>query len=475
MAHVVYVDPSDEFASLVQKIEAIPEEDLVLLVPKGNVLLEDTLHWQLVQRLVRSLSKRVVVVTQSRYSRHAARRAGFPVYRSLRRLKFNASQAQTAPLTPFLKKGRGSSFPVVLGSILLGLLLFLAPSAYLAVPTGAVTIKPVAQEIAMTISIRATDQARELDVPGGRIPARYLRTPIEGIETVDTTGRKSVPGRARGEVTFLNRSASRQTVQEFTLVAAGPGAQFLTLEQVELAPSGGMGRARIIAQVPGPAGNLGSMAIDRVADNPLAPTLAVWNELPTFGGLEEDIPVVTAQDLSNLRARLRGKLAKDGQSQLQALRSEGESIYPITVSFSTSEEVFDNESGAESGTLTLRMKGEVSGLAFNGKDVNLLAQKALEGQALQGFQLQTRTLEVAPLEAYDWGEGWVAFRVLAKAKASVVVEEDKVVESLRGKNPKEAQEYLNWRFPQSEQSSFQIRPVQLDWVPIYFWKIEVRY
>lgn len=475
MAQVVYVEPGEELASLVQKLEEVVEEDLVLLVPKGAPLLEDPLHWNLVHRQARALGKRLVVVTRNREARHAARRAGFSVYRSLRRFKFKADQAQTAPLTRFLKKGRGSSIPVILGSICLGALLFLALGAYLVVPTGAVTLKPVAQEIALTISIRAAEQVKDVDTAGNQIPARLIYTPLEGIETVDTTGHKLVPGKARGEVTFLNRGQIRLSVPAFTILAAGQGVQFTTLEQVELSPSGGTARARVIAVNAGAAGNVGNMAIDRAVNEPYASSLAVWNEMATFGGLEEDIPLVTAQDQSNLRTRLRGKLAKEGQEQLQALRGEAESIYPATISFSPVEEVFDKEIGAEAPTLTLRVKGGVSGLAFSGKDVNLLAQRALEAQALEGFRLLPRSLEVAPLEAYDWGEGWVAFRVLAKAKASIVVEPDNVVESLRGKKPDEAQEYLNWRFPQREQLNLQIKPLWLGWVPIYFWKMEVRY
>ncbi|MDP2727590.1 MAG: baseplate J/gp47 family protein, partial [Dehalococcoidia bacterium] len=283
------------------------------------------------------------------------------------------------------------------------------------------------------------------------------------------------PGSARGEVTFLNRSPARLVIPASTLLAAGQSVQFKTLDQAEVPPSGGTARTRVIASSPGTTGNVGSMAIDHVVDESYASALAVWNEIPTSGGVEEETMTVTAQDQSNLRSRLRGKLVKDGQAQLQALKSESESIYPITVSFSPMEETFDKAIGAEASSLTLRIKGSVSGLAFDGKDVNTLAQKALEAQVAPGFRLLPTTLAVAPLEAYDWGEGWVAFRALAKAKASVMIEGDKLAESLRGKNPKEAQEYLNGRFPQHEQLTIQVKPIWLDWIPVYFWKIEVRY
>ena len=475
MAQVVYAERAEELASLVQKLEAIQEEDLVLLVPKGTIFLEDPLHWNLVQRQARSLGKRVVVVTRDREARHAARRAGFPVYRSLRRLKFKSGQDHSRPLTPFMKKGRGSSLAAALGTVGLGSLLLLAVGGYLVVPTGTLTMKPVAQEIALTISVAADRQVKEVDISANRIPARLIETPLEGIETVDVTGRKRTPGKAQGEVTFLNRSPSRVSVPPLTLLGAGLGTQFVTLDQVVLPVSGGTARTRVLAVTPGPAGNVGSMAIDRALEPPYASALAVWNELPTSGGLEEDTPVITAQDQSNLRSRLTGKLAKEGQERLFALRGDSESIYASTIFFSPTEEAFDKEVGTEAASLTLRMKASVSGLAFDGMHVNTLAQRALEAQALEGFRLLPRSLEVAPLEAYDWGEGWVSFRVLAKAKASIVVDGDKLGEALRGKNPSEAQEYLNWRFPQREQLTLQVKPVWLEWVPIYLWKVEVKY
>ncbi|MDP2728087.1 MAG: hypothetical protein Q8P59_11160, partial [Dehalococcoidia bacterium] len=172
MSQVVYVEPTEELASVVQKLESAEEMDLVLLVPKGVALLKDLLQWNLLQRQVRALGKSVVVVTHDRGARFGARQAGFPVYRSLRRMKIKPGQSQPVPLRRYLKKGRGSSIPVVLVSVSLGALLFLALGAYLVLPTGAVSLKPVAQEIALTISVKASQQVRDVDAVASQIPAR---------------------------------------------------------------------------------------------------------------------------------------------------------------------------------------------------------------------------------------------------------------------------------------------------------------
>lgn len=474
MAQVIYAEPGDELGSLVQKLDAVPESDVVLLVPKHMAFLEDSLHWNLLQRHVRSLGKLVVVVTQDREARHSARRAGFAVYGSLRRLKFGPARSQPVSLKPLLKKGRGSGLPVALGVIGLAALIFLSLSAYLALPTGAVTLRPAAQDMALSLSVKAARQVGEVDLATGQIPARLIQAPLEDIESMDTTGRKTNPSKARGEITVLNRSASAITLPVSTRVASGQGAQFLTLQQVLLAPSGGTARTSIVAAQSGPAGNVPSMAIDRT-DGPLASSLAIWNELPTFGGAVEESTTVSPQDQSNLRSRLKGRLTKQGQDHLQALKKDSESIYPATISLSPLDESFDRELGAEASSLTLRMKGTVSGLAFDGKDVNTLAQKSLEAQLLQGFHILTNTLQVAPLEAYDWGDDYVAFHVAAKAKASSVVDTDRVQASLRGMTPADAQAYLGRQFPQKEQVNMTVKPLSLDWIPVYFWKLEVRY
>lgn len=475
MAQVIYAESGDELGALVQKLETAQETEIVLLVPKHTPFLEDSLHWNLLQRHVRSLGKLVVVVTRDRDARHSARRAGFAVYGSLRRLKFTPERNATASLKPFLKKGRGSSIPVALGIIVLGSLLFLGLAAYLATPTGSVVLRPAVQDLALTITVKAIQQTKEVDPTSGQIPARLIEAQLQDVETIETTGRKSTPTNARGEVTLLNRTASPVVLPVATLISSGQGSQFITLEEVVLAPSGGTARTPIVATQPGPRGNVPSMAIDRAVEEPHSFTLAVWNELPTFGGVEEDVSVVSPQDQSNLRSRLAGRLTKVGQDQLQALKKDSESIYPATISLSALEESFDKELGAEASTVSLRMKGSISGLAFDGEDVNQLALKSLEAQTQRGFRLRTETLQVTPLEAYDWGADWVFFRALAKAKASETVNEDIVAASLRGMNPVDARAYLEKQFTQKEQVSITIKPVSLDWLPIYFWKLEVRY
>ncbi|MDP2661699.1 MAG: baseplate J/gp47 family protein [Dehalococcoidia bacterium] len=475
MSQVVYAEPGDELGSLVQKLEAVAETDIVLLVPKHTSFLEDSLHWNLLQRHLRSMGKLVVVVSRDREARHSAHRAGFAVYRSLRRLKFKPSHPETINLRPLLKKGRRSGLLVALGFIGLGALLFLAVSAYLAFPTGSVLLRPAAQDVTATLSVTARLQARGVDLVTGQIPAHLVQASLDGVDTIDTTGRKSNPAKARGEVTFLNRAPSTVLVPPSTVLASGQGAQFLTQEQVVLSPSGGTARTSIIASDPGPGGNVPSMGIDRAIAQPYASALAVWNELPTSGGLNEEVAVVSAQDQSNLRSRLGGRLTKDAQDRLQAAKTSSDSIYPATVTVSPLEEQFDKALGATASSLTLHMKGAVTGLAFSGEDVNLMARKALEAQMQQGFRLLPETLRVAPQEAYDWGQDWVAFHVLSRAKASSVVDSDRVVADLRGLSPKDAQAYLEKQFPQKDQVSISVKPLALDWIPVYFWKVEVHY
>ncbi|MDO8689542.1 MAG: baseplate J/gp47 family protein [Dehalococcoidia bacterium] len=475
MSQVVYAEPSDEMGSLVQKLEAVTETDIVLLVPKHTAFLEDSLHWNLLQRHVRSLGKLVVVVSRDREARHSAHRAGFAVYRSLRRLKFKPSHSETINLRPLLKKGRHSGLPVALGIIGLGVVLFLAISAYLAFPTGSVVLKAASQDVIAAFSVTARLQASGVDLATGQIPARIVQASLDGVDTIDTTGRKSNPAKAKGEVTLLNRTPSPMVVPPSTVLASGQGTLFLTQEQVVLPSSGGTARTSIVASDPGPGGNVPSMGIDRAVFPPFASALAIWNALPTSGGLNEEVGVVSAQDQSNLRSRLGGRLTKEAQDRLQAAKTISDSIYPATVTVSPLKEQFDQELGATASSLTLHMSGAVTGLAFSGEDVNLMARKALEAQMQQGFRLLPETLQVTPQEAYDWGKDWVAFHVQSKAKASAVVDGDQVVADLRGLSPKDAMAHLDRQFPQKDQVSLSVKPLALDWIPVYFWKVEVHY
>jgi hypothetical protein len=471
MAHVLYIQPGDELASIQQRLEGVEGDEVVLLVPKGVALLRNPAYWGVLWRQGRALGKKIVVVAQSRRDRHWARRAGFPAYRSLKRLK---GRLEGEALEALLEKPRGGGLPVALGSAAFSVLVFFVLGAYLLFPTGSVILKPEAQDIVQVLPLRASTGVRSVDVAARQIPARRLVATVEEVDTVETTGRKSFTSRARGDVTLLNRAASSLVVPAFTVLATDQGTQFLTLDQVELAPSGGRARVRVMASSPGEEGNVESMAISRAVEEPYATALAVWNELPTYGGVNEELAVVTAQDRSNLESRLRGKLAKEGLARLQALKKEGESIYPATVSLATEQLSFDHQVGEEASSLTLRIKGTVSGLAFDGEDANRLALKVVAGEVRPGFRLLPGSLVTKPLEAYDWGDGWVAFRLMVKVKAAQTVNTEGLAEALRGKNRQEAEAYLNSWLPQLQTLRVRAQPDWLDWLPIYIWNIEVQ-
>lgn len=475
MAKVVYAAPTDELAALVAKLSAVEEPEVVLLVPKRTRFLREPLHWNLLQRHIRAQGKLLVVVTQDREVVHCARRAGFATYRSLRRLKFSRASNETASLKPFLRKRSWTGVAVALGTLVIGALLFVGILAYVAAPAGSVVIRPPAQEIAATMVVTATQSAKAVNAARNELPARVLQSPLEATETIETTGRKTNPARARGDVTLLNRTAISLTVPFSTGVASGLGAEFMTQETVTLAPFGGTARAQIVASQPGPSGNVPSMAIDRLTREPFVSSLAVWNELPTSGGASDDIRTVSAQDQSNVQSRLQGRLAKDGQDRIHALKSASESVYPATVSVSGFEESFDRQPGDETANLTLRMKASVRAVGFDGKDVNTLAEKVLQAKTPAGLSLQSNTVQVTPLEAFDWGDDWVTFRVSAKAMASALIETDSLLKALEGKTASEARTLLETKFPIRDQVSLDVTPLPLEWVPVYSWKLEVRY
>jgi hypothetical protein len=265
---------------------------------------------------------------------------------------------------------------VVLGTIL--------GTSYVIMPSADVELVMAQQVLSVDTIIIADQNATDVDVENGVIPATRYSVTVYTEQRIPTTGRQ--PGansRAIGTISISNISDSPISLPTGTRVSTGT-AQAITFEttravtvpakdSVELVPISAM------SEFAGQIGNVDASAINTLVDN--NPNLTVLNILPTTGGRNEIYNVVTAEDMDSLMGTTKGALQALAYSALESELSESQIIILETLHIPEEELrgdwiTFSHEAGEVSDTLTLSMRAVVRALAIDDR----LAQQIVFAQ-----------------------------------------------------------------------------------------------
>lgn len=361
---VVYLEADDEVTSVVRRLRAADPGPIVIVAPGRSRATSSVVALRLLGRAAEADGRSLSVVGDA-LTRSLAAEAGVPAFGSLEDARTSEGTAptveprhasisvvrgpaadETAPtlaaLTPSgaspddltrpvvlpprparpaapkrrapagaPRRGRGVPVGVLAALALLLVAATVAGAALL--PAATVTIAPRTDEIGpVAYAIEVADAER-----------------ASGTETATTevvaTGSYSVQEPASGTVMLFNWTYVPVDVLAGTFVAAGEQA-FATQTDVTV-PAGkltaggriaaGDIRVDVVAEAPGPAGNVAAKAINVVLDQsidarlrgfPENPEPRVLNPEPTTGGVDATGPEITQADVDAAVATLRGAL-----------------------------------------------------------------------------------------------------------------------------------------------------------------------
>lgn len=77
--HTIYIEVSDEITTVIERLKKAPEDSVVLVVPKGAILLQSIVNLKLAKRAAEEVSKKMVLVSTDKTGRNLATQLGIPV------------------------------------------------------------------------------------------------------------------------------------------------------------------------------------------------------------------------------------------------------------------------------------------------------------------------------------------------------------------------------------------------------------
>ncbi len=338
------------------------------------------------------------------------------------------------------------------------------------VPGATVTLKPESLPLRIEQPILADPVIEAVDYQRNLVPARILTTTSEWQAEMEPAGSVEVAeAPARGTVVFVNLLDQPVTIPAGTRVSTSDGRQlaYRTLDEATLpGVVNGTVEVAIIAEEPGPQGNVDAGLINRV-EGPLAAQVEVRNLEPVAGGGTRPAKAVTAADQERLRAQVLQYLKAAALAEMAGQVTEREFLTPNSLRVvNVLDETYSHDVGERADRLSLFMRVEWAGTAVNTTEASGIAYEALTQLVPPGFTLVPDSIrfESGNVTAVDEA-GRVTFSMIAEGLAAADVNPAEQIEAIAGQMPDTAVAYLYQRLPLSEPPQITVWPTWFDRVP----------
>jgi hypothetical protein len=503
MQQVLYLDVDDDMPAIRHLLEGVQAKRVLLVIPKKNETLRDTLNLRVLRRYAADLALDVALVTRDARTRQAAREEGLPAVASVawgRRGRWrskpphrSAAERAAATRVKGLRTGRGDvgygDTVIVWAGRLLAILLFafllalVLALAALLVPEARITLVPYRQPVETTLQIRADPEVDRASLADLSIPARIIEVQVEDTGQVATVSKRDAPDApATGIVTFVNQDAAPVEILPGAVVrtTTGTTVRFKTVTTATMeAAVGATAQAEIEALEPGPVGNVPAATINEVETTALRGRVRVTNENPTEGGGVKQVGIVTRADMERVKAALLEQLQQRALMELQEELAEQEFLPSESLSIEILTEVYDQFLDAEANVLNLQMRVSASGTAVDVASAKLLAFESLKEMIPATYELESEDIEFSLDEQVSM-DGWsVITQVTASAQLVADVDRGAVRSAVTGLTEEEATTTLASAFALDAPPKVEVQPEwikrweQLDRVPHLPFRVQV--
>jgi hypothetical protein len=330
------------------------------------------------------------------------------------------------------------------------------------IPSATITLTPAAEPLRVPVPLKAVQDART-DVEAGIVPAQALSVQVSGEARTQTTGRRQEPAaKARGSVTFINRTSRDVMIPSGTIVstATGNNVQFVTTADVVVAPNGRV-PVPVEAVLPGPSGNVRAGTVTRV-EGPASLSVAVANPSGFGGGGTAQVGVVTEEDKVRLEEQLFAQLKGEALQRLNERVKGAVIIPPESVTYLALSPTFTPFVGEVSEDLYLSMAVQAVALGVDRDSAREIGLLRLQSAMPPGTRLISETVTYAPVSVILENPQTIAYDVSAQGTLLRSIDANAVRDAVLGLTPEEAEAELMARFPLAERPRIHLGP---DWLP----------
>jgi hypothetical protein len=489
---ILTLESHDDLISVRDRLSWGKTPRILLVWPKYEKVTLRQVDLKVLQRHALSLGAQLGLVTRRRRVREDAESLGIPVFISTgqaqrlvwpkprrRRWLRHAPRRDLREKWEQLQAGEAvwRAYPGVrVGFFAVGVLAVLLLVAMF-IPRAQVTLQPESKLQSVVLPVSASPAVESVFITGS-IPARELRTVVEGEETITVTGEGLIPqSKASGFALFRNLTQQALTIPAGTVIHSADVERIRFVTTRDGIMKAGVGETLelpIEAIEGGLAGNLEAEAVNAV-EGRLGLLLSVTNPELLKGGRELASVQASEADRQHAKNLLMKKLEGEAREELADEIVSGDMLFEDTFAVSQIlSEDYDPPAGAVGTTLTLTMQVEYFVLFASASDLTELAALALNTSLPSGFSPASEGITVKPVSAPSSGaDDSTRWTVRAERKIVQQINAAQVSQMIQGLGSRKAQTQLEKNFPLAGSPEIKLSPSWWPWVPIVPFQISV--
>lgn len=334
--------------------------------------------------------------------------------------------------------------------------------SYWRVPRATVRLKVQSQELVKSLEVMASPSAQAVDFERRIIPAVVIAVEERGEKSQETTGKKTVGEKARGQVTIYNRTDSAKTFGKGTAVnyskvegdniktlkfkleeeATVPAQTSTISAETRIYISGKAENVPVTAEAIGPDSNLSAETSFTVHDLPTEQFLAK-NTASFTGGEQHEVKTVTEDDQKALVAKLTEELKEKSAESLRTKLVGDQKLEAGAANYKIKESKFDHELGDEAEKVKLDSTLEAEALAYSQAQLVELLTKLIANFVPGQYTLtgSDQNVEVAVSKIDEQGR-FLQFQAKVKGYVRPKFDLEKLKKDLAGQKLAQAQKIL---------------------------------
>lgn len=310
---LIYLEPDVQLNRVVERIRESSSSSMAFVIHDRSPLLYSGVNLDLIRRRLEEEEKEGVFITSHPQLVKILQRDGWRIYSSLEELEGGFIPSEVVELIREDKReGITPRSPRKRRFLFLLLLLVIGFSIFFYLQATAVVIEIIPTRSVFTQELTFTGdlQGSHLSLEEGLLPLKEFSISQRLEKDFPATGRQVVGmASAQGRVHFINQSSETVFVPEGTLLKSTGGVAFMTLEEarvpaatqefildVVVGTKAGGAEVAVEAKEKGSTGNVAAGKIREWVMG--AEDVLVINPQRTSGGADQEIPVITEEDLT---------------------------------------------------------------------------------------------------------------------------------------------------------------------------------
>ncbi len=278
------------------------------------------------------------------------------------------------------------------------------------------------------------------------IAGKIVTKQVSGDTSSTTTGTKTVGDRAKGKVQIRNGTSVAVKLTTSTVLLSSGNLKFSPTQSASISAatsptSPGTAIVEVVAVDIGSEYNLAKDETFKLGNYPKSEVDAI-SDIAFSGGSSREIQAVSTTDRDNVEEKLTQTLSEEGKQSLTDSLADNELVIAEAVTVEATEKNFNHKVGDEASELKLTMKAEVSAPVVSKDELNKLARTALEPEVSQGFVLRDDQIK-NEFKLIDDKGGILEVELNSTANLLPSLNPDEIAQKIKGKSPRDAQEYLS--------------------------------